>query len=165
MRVLAPCVKNVATPLPSGRLLLLGTHSKFEVVIAACSNCAVGCATGESGFHSRTRQGYSSSPHLDRLCYVQSPLSSGYQRLHRGSGDRDVISCTRLHLMLCAGIAITSPCVSHVCYQFGTGFVVNPYPTAFPYGNSMVLHFYQQQESSTTKTVHKAINKRLKTYV
>ena len=31
----------------------------------------------------------------------------------------------------------------------------NPYPTAFPYGNGMVLHFYQQQESSTTKTVHK----------
>ena len=41
----------------------------------------------------------------------------------------------------------------------------NPYPTAFPYGNSMFLHFYQQQESSTTKTVHKVINKGLKTYV
>ena len=40
-----------------------------------------------------------------------------------------------------------------------------PYPTAFPYGNGMVLHFYQQQESSTTKTVHKVINKALKTYV
>ena len=40
-----------------------------------------------------------------------------------------------------------------------------PYPTAFPYGNDMVLHFYQQQESSTTKTVHKVINKGLKTYV
>ena len=40
-----------------------------------------------------------------------------------------------------------------------------PYPTAFPYGNGMVLHFYQQQESSTTKTVHRVINKRLKTYV
>ena len=39
----------------------------------------------------------------------------------------------------------------------------NPYPTAFPYGNGMVLHFYQQQESSTTKTVHKVINKGLKT--
>ena len=33
------------------------------------------------------------------------------------------------------------------------------------YGNGMVLHFYQQQESSTTKTVHKVINKGLKTYV
>ena len=32
-------------------------------------------------------------------------------------------------------------------------------------GNGMVLHFYQQQESSTTKTVHKVINKGLKTYV
>ena len=41
----------------------------------------------------------------------------------------------------------------------------NPYPTAFPYGNGMVLHFYQQQESSTTKTVHKVIKKRIKTYV
>ena len=28
----------------------------------------------------------------------------------------------------------------------------NPYPTAFPYGNGMVLHLYQQQESSTNKT-------------
>ena len=44
-------------------------------------------------------------------------------------------------------------------------FNFNPYPTAFPYGNGMVLHFYQQQESSTTKTVHKVINKGLKTYV
>ena len=44
-------------------------------------------------------------------------------------------------------------------------WVINPYPTAFPYGNGMVLHFCQQQESSTTKTVHKVINKRLKTYV
>ena len=41
----------------------------------------------------------------------------------------------------------------------------NPYPTAFPYGNGMVLHFYQQQESSTTKTVHKVINKGLKAYL
>ena len=45
------------------------------------------------------------------------------------------------------------------------GLCFNPYPTAFPYGNGMVLHFYQQQESSTTKTVHKVINKGLKTYV
>ena len=42
---------------------------------------------------------------------------------------------------------------------------LNPYPTAFPYGNGMVLRFYQQQESSTTKTVHRVINKGLKTYV
>ena len=42
---------------------------------------------------------------------------------------------------------------------------LNPYPTTFPYGNGMVLHFYQQQESSTTKTVHKVINKGLKAYV
>ena len=43
--------------------------------------------------------------------------------------------------------------------------IFNPYPMAFPYGNDMVLHFYQQQESSTTKTVHKVINKGLKMYV
>ena len=42
---------------------------------------------------------------------------------------------------------------------------INPYPTAFPYGNGKVLHFYQQQESSTTKTVHKVINRGLKAYV
>ena len=42
---------------------------------------------------------------------------------------------------------------------------INSYPTAFPYGKGMVLHFYQQQQNSTTKTVHKVINKRLKTYV
>ena len=44
-------------------------------------------------------------------------------------------------------------------------FKFNPYPTAFLYGNGMVLHFYQQQESSTTKTVHKVIKKGLKAYV
>ena len=44
-------------------------------------------------------------------------------------------------------------------------YTIIPYPAAFPYGNGMVLHFYQQQESSTTKTVHKVINKGLKTYV
>ena len=51
----------------------------------------------------------------------------------------------------------------HVVMLYNTVF--NPYPTAFPYGNGMVLHFYQQQESSTTKTVHKVINKELKAYV
>ena len=49
-------------------------------------------------------------------------------------------------------------------YEYDVKYI-NPYSTAFPYGNGMVLHFYQQQESSTTKTVHKVINKGLKTYV
>ena len=53
----------------------------------------------------------------------------------------------------------------HVSYLSEKYIYINPYPTAFPYGNGMVLHFYQQQESSTTKTVHKVINKGLKTYV
>ena len=52
------------------------------------------------------------------------------------------------------------------CWPNGLQHVmINPYPTAFPYGNGMVLHFYQQQESSTTKTVHKVINRGLKAYV
>ena len=55
------------------------------------------------------------------------------------------------------------------CWVIKTRYFLNifikPYPTAFPYGNGMVLHFYQQQESSTTKTVHKVINKGLKAYV
>ena len=59
----------------------------------------------------------------------------------------------------------------HWCRRLGAPQVwatyvqFNPYPTAFPYGNGMVLHFYQQQESSTTKTVHTVINRGLKTYV
>ena len=51
-----------------------------------------------------------------------------------------------------------------LCVLWATCCII-PYPTAFPYGNGMVLHFYQQQESSTTKTVHKVINRGLKTYV
>jgi hypothetical protein len=46
-----------------------------------------------------------------------------------------------------------------VCLLLDLRVFFNPYPTAFPYGNGMVLQFYQQQESSTTKTVHKVINK------
>ena len=53
----------------------------------------------------------------------------------------------------------------YTVYSFLILYIINPYPTAFPYGNGMVLHFYQQQESSTTKTVHRVINKGLKTYV
>ena len=55
----------------------------------------------------------------------------------------------------------------HILNLMGSssGRQINPYPTAFPYGNGMVLQFYQQQESSTTKTVHKVINKGLKAYV
>ena len=57
----------------------------------------------------------------------------------------------------------TVTALTYMLSQFTS--VINPYPTAFPYGNGMVLHFYQQQESSTTKTVHKVISKGLKTYV
>ena len=63
-------------------------------------------------------------------------------------------------------LSLNSVLIRSVLAQFTKNcYVINPYPTAFPYGNGMVLHFYQQQESSTTKTVHKVINKGLKTYV
>ena len=55
--------------------------------------------------------------------------------------------------------------IRELVLKLATVIYVNPYPTAFPYGNGMVLHFYQQQESSTTKAVHKVINKGLKAYV
>ena len=54
---------------------------------------------------------------------------------------------------------------THSSIHSFTHLPINPYPTAFPYGNGMVLHFYKQQESSTTKTVHRVINKGLKAYV
>ena len=56
-------------------------------------------------------------------------------------------------------------CLTFLDLNTVTVIEFNPYPTAFPYGNGMVLHFNQQQDSSTTKTVHKVINKGLKTYV
>ena len=59
------------------------------------------------------------------------------------------------NIYVCVCVIMTSHLSKHI----------NPYPTAFPYRNGMVLHFYQQQESSMTKTVHKVINKGLKTYV
>ena len=62
----------------------------------------------------------------------------------------------------CGSLDHLSHPVVHILVQH---MYLIPYPTAFPYGNGMVLHFYQQQESSTTKTVHKVINKGLKAYV
>ena len=59
-------------------------------------------------------------------------------------------------------LSTTSP-TCHLDTLYTTSII--PYPTALPYGNGMVLHFYQQQESSTTKIVHKVINKGLKAYV
>ena len=71
--------------------------------------------------------------------------------------------------MLVSVYQTTQRHVQKDCYLFSALFSpvisINPYPTVFPYGNGMVLHFYQQQESSTTKTVHKVINKGLKAYV
>ena len=81
---------------------------------------------------------------------------------------RPYISTTKIldlfHTSL-AQFTQSSNLLLHREHVYCSPFLFNPYPTAFPYGNGMVLHFYQQQESSTTKTVHKVINKVLKTYV
>ena len=70
----------------------------------------------------------------------------------------------KLHQIFC-NVRSTALCFVSVTIITVSFVYFNPYPTAFPYGNGMVLHFYQQQESSTTKTIHRVINKRLKTYV
>ena len=77
----------------------------------------------------------------------------------------------RLQELLVAEVSLTrgvelAGCICDAVHRYNQRVIyINPYPTAFPYGNGMVLHFYQQQESSTTKTVHKVINKGLKAYV
>ena len=76
------------------------------------------------------------------------------------SADKTSRSVTKTFCVLCIGFLLHK----HLIFE-NNKKVFNPYPMAFPYGNGMVLHFYQQQESSTTKTVHKVINKGLKTYV
>ena len=70
-----------------------------------------------------------------------------------------------LHWQPCKAILVEENANVALCQTLALTALNNPYPTAFLYGNGMVLHFYQQQESSTTKTVHKDINKGLKTYV
>ena len=75
-------------------------------------------------------------------------------------------SCVELRVVLKAVQLLGLATCIIECYPVAESCVTfNPYPTVFPYGNGVVLHFYQQQESSTTKTVHKVINKGLKTYV
>ena len=77
-----------------------------------------------------------------------------------------VVTPTRLNVTVnLHGLSCFNTDIGGVVLVDNTFWLFNPYPTAFPYGNGMVLHFYQQQESSTTKTVHKVINKGLKTYV
>ena len=76
----------------------------------------------------------------------------------------DISEFLNLHRHLCANVQYHIHQYAALVFQAYLSWI-NPYPTAFPYGNGMVLHFYQQQESSTTKTVHKVINKGLKTYV
>jgi hypothetical protein len=73
------------------------------------------------------------------------------------------------HKVVILGDSHARGCAARVKHLLNSDFEVfgsiNPYPTAFPYGNGMFLHFYQKQESSTTKTVYKVINRGLKAYV
>ena len=96
--------------------------------------------------------------HLWRLFYYNVKYLS--EHVEQGSGSKTAGCASRRARRQCGFVRIYSHGSKYIDY---TRF--NPYPTAFPYGNGMVLHFYQQQESSTTKTVHKVINKGLKTYV
>ena len=97
--------------------------------------CTGGKVTGRDVEHTTKSSAEVTELLVLYLCYISGP-------------SLPVVNCT-------AVLKILGNCFSDY----------NPYPTAFPYGNGMVLHFYQQQESSTTKTVHKVINKGLKTYV
>ena len=87
-------------------------------------------------------------------CFIRNAIQNVSHKERTQNGTRLV-----LYLWDDATPVVQHTEVMHLVLMF------NPYPTAFPYGNGMVLHFYQQQESSTTKTVHKVINKGLKTYV
>ena len=39
---------------------------------------------------------------------------------------------------------------------------INPYPTAFPYGNGMVLHFYSNKRAARPKLYTKSLTRDLK---
>ena len=123
---------------------ILGTKAKLLSFNRTQSRAVIGLLTGLNTLRR----------HLHLLGLLDSPLC-------RKCGVKEETSA---HI-ICECEVLAS--LRHV--YLGSFFLVpediNPYPTTFPYGNGMVLHFYQQQESSTTKTVHKVINKGLKAYV
>ena len=92
-------------------------------------------------------------------------MSWTYKNISLGTSLSSFIQDLVAGLGFGADVDLPSDPVTTGTSQFYILLLHNPYPTALPYGNGMVLHFYQQQESSTTKTVHKVINKGLKTYV
>ena len=106
-------------------------------------------------------------PHSVFMCFAWSPKQSD---IISELGIQLLVHVLETVCLLCGANWIFKHSIHGVQrgseYNYQKGYnQFNPYPTAFPYGNGMVLHFYQQQESSTTKTVHKVINKGLKTYV
>ena len=98
-------------------------------------------------------------PRRTKMATFQLFLQSGWAKDLSAPLYREIIAvCSEILKKICKCTAYEE------CWTFRVSRF-NPYPIAFPYGNGMVLHFYQQQESSTTKTVHKVINKGLKAYV
>jgi hypothetical protein len=125
------------------------------------------------------------STHLPNAesCVLHPELLGGRHKFQNVTSKKTCIDATQRHsdLKLVGCLWVTVLCIQNCFFaenlsrsvQENLWFFtlraitknINPYPTAFPYGNGKVLHFYQQQERSTTKTVNKVINKRLKTYV
>ena len=98
------------------------------------------------------------------LVYAEASSLLGHRIPEDWSFSNAVVR-TSYHFWMYVVLNTTWTVITFHRWTFISVCFINPYPTAFPYGNGMVLHFYQQQESSTTKTVHKVINKGLKTYV
>ena len=146
-------ISELCCDLSSSYLWWIGTHGKWWLWGNDCADddCwwTVGRRLSRGKLDADTRTTRKFSP-LFRLCFRR--LCCWFRQ--------------RLLRSLLLGWEDVCPCMT--CATLYTGLIkmaFNPYPTAFLYGNGMVLHFYQQQGSSTTKTVHKVINKGFKTYV
>ena len=110
-----------------------------------------------------------------RQCVISYIDITNMMQLHPKEKSRNAVTVLSVpvHMMNTMWKTLKIEQVHHTVYiyllhkkvTYLVVYCINPYPTAFPYGNGMVLHFYQQQESSTTKTVHRVINKGLKAYV
>ena len=172
---MGPGIQTVGTQVPLQYALTpspLPTtpSSRTDVILTEAATCTIAALHSLHALHYafRTRRMLQKTSKNDALCRDASETWVG--RLEVPSPTSLTIMSPVLHEKLkvtqfvkkffkCYGSRSLSDIIR------GNIEYINPYPTAFPYGNGMVLHFYQQQESSTTKTVHKVINKGLKAYV
>ena len=142
-------------------------HVSLELDACCCASYAVLCCLEFE--HTR----YSSGRLLISLEFMSEGVACVcFRHIEVNNGMTAATADTQSLVSCCAKTWLS--CSVSISYKLGALITclvsycsnnIIPYPTAFPYGNGMVLHFYQQQESSTTKTVHKVINKGLKTYV